>query len=305
MGALNTLRGLVTRGGTPVWPWMLGQVVGVGWAELQAGPGEPITPNNPIDQTLAAIAKYNASQPAGFVRQLRVRLHMGSMPAGWFHQLAGNPIKVLDPASGVAGFVGRYWNVAFQNAYAELQRLLAAKYDGEITDITLASASLIYTEPLRKYSIPELQAAGSTVLNEIGAFHAMIAAHTVWEHTGQTLSLNPASYPGLPAYFAEQQIANFRTTKPKLSVLMNNSLRSTSLGPQYDALFTAMRAAGGRISFQTATGARVGSLSATLALAVGLGACSVELPGMYAGLISETAAGIYQSQLLDNCSRVV
>jgi hypothetical protein len=64
-------------------------------------------------------------------------------------------------------------------------------------------------------------------------------------------------------------------------IVENNSLRSTSQGKDYDAMYAAIKAQRANVVFQTATMARIGSLSLTLISAVGYGAGSVELPYGY------------------------
>ena len=82
-------------------------------------------------------------------------------------------------------------------------------------------------------------------------------------------------------------------------IIENNSLRSTSQGKDYDSMYAAIKAQRANVVFQTATMPRVGSLSATLIIAAGYGAGSVELPYGY----QTTTPSIYtlvRSQLIAN-----
>lgn len=275
---------------SPAWPWLRGVVINARWDQLQATAGGPLIGKNPVDVGLAAIASFRAANP-GVKRSARLRLYLGSRsPEGdassWVQELGGAPITVTG-AQGQSGTVGRYWTPAYQEAYADLQSKLAAAYDGdqELAEVTPAEPSLLYAETCLRYSVPALQAAGSTVLLERAAYAAGLAAMSPWVYTRPYYAFNPCDYPGIGGVTQTLALmAAFRTLWPG-GIQGNNSWRNSDLGADYDAMFAAMT---GPQGVQTATLSRLVSLVATVQKALGAGKSSLELPAGYVASGSAT-----------------
>lgn len=273
-----------------------GYVLNVNWSALQAAAGGQITANNPIDQEIVKVRALNKS---GAHLAIRVRLFAGIGAPNWAKALGGPPLAVTDPASGASGTIGRFWSPAFELAYADLENRLAYAYDGvpEIRETTISGCMTIYAEPfiVHPNNAAVLWNAGLTVAAGQECQRAAVRAHRAWQTTRSDLAFNPyqeilsAKTSKIDEPFTESMVAYCRTTLGAKCVLANNSLRSTSLGALYDSMYAKIAAAGPNITFQTATMARVGNLLATLGIAVGLGAASVELPSGY----QTSSAGSY------------
>jgi hypothetical protein len=266
-------------------------VVNVSWAALQPTQWGPIN-GAPIDQAIALVRGANG---AGAHLSLKLRIFAAISAPAWAKSIGGAPIAIYD--SGFVGTVGRYWLPAFGAAYQDLQNKLAARYDTvpEIREVTISQCTTVYVEPMIR-QIPDpttmanLVAAGYTVAADQACQQQQILAHAVWRHTRSDLALNPYQYivsattAGISEPFTEQMMSYCRQVLRNRCMLENNSLRSVSMGPNYAQMYAAIKARGPNIVFQTATLAKVGSLTSTLGIAVSLGAASVELPAGYQAL---------------------
>jgi hypothetical protein len=311
-GLKSPLLGLLDRQGAPpasFYSVIDGYVINVSWASLQASAGGPITSNNAIDKAIVQVRLANAS---GAHMALKVRAAAGIQAPAWAKSIGGAPISVRDPNSRVTGTVGRFWTPAFGLAYADFETKLAAKYDGvlEIREVTISRCTTIYDEPfIRQMSDPatiaNLWKAGYTYTADQTCQQQSVQAHAVWKLTRSDLSFNPyqeilsATSVKTDEAYTQSMITYCGATLGANCIVENNSLRSTSLGTDYDAMYAAMKAQSGNVVFQTATMARVGSLSATLQMAVGYGAGSVELPSGYQTAKPSTFSAA-RSQLIAN-----
>jgi hypothetical protein len=311
-GLKSPLLGLLDRQGAPpasFYSVIDGYVINVSWASLQASAGGPITSNNAIDKAIVQVRLANAS---GAHMALKLRAAAGIQAPAWAKSIGGAPISVRDPNSRVTGTVGRFWTPAFGLAYADFETKLAAKYDGvlEIREVTISRCTTIYDEPfIRQMSDPatiaNLWKAGYTYTADQTCQQQSVQAHAVWKLTRSDLSFNPyqeilsATSVKTDEAYTQSMITYCGATLGANCIVENNSLRSTSLGTDYDAMYAAMKAQSGNVVFQTATMARVGSLSATLQMAVGYGAGSVELPSGYQTAKPSTFSAA-RSQLIAN-----
>jgi hypothetical protein len=280
------LAGLLSRDGPP--PAAFGSVFGgfvvnVAWAQLQASAGADIAANNPIDQAIAQLRQLDATGKDG----LKIRLLAGTSAPDWLKNLGGSPITVLDPTTGTAGTIGRFWSADFGAAYNDLMTKLAARYDSvpEVREITISRCTTVYAEPFIRdaaspMTVSNLLAAGFTVAADQQCQRDEIAAHDVWKGTRSDLSFNPYQVLGgtsrqVDEVFTEQMMDLCRSTLGARCVLANNSLR---VPPLYPDMYNHMKALGPPIAFQTASLNRVGNLGSALDAAITLGAGSVELP---------------------------
>jgi hypothetical protein len=273
-----------------------GWVVNVTWAELQPSNGNSIASNNPIDQALSLIA----TNPTYSHMHLRIRLMAGLDSPGWVLAMDGGPVYVYNETDDVGGNVPRFWTAPVEAAYANLEQELAAKYDTSpaIEDVTTSGCMTIYAEPLilettSSETVADLLAAGYTVAADQACQTAALQAQTAWTHTHSSIALNPydslsGSTPVIDEAFTVTVMQDCRQILGSRCTLGNNSIRSTSLGSDYDSMYASMKALGPGMYFQTATSAKVGDLQTTVSWAIAEGANDVELPSGYSSLLSSS-----------------
>ena len=103
-------------------------------------------------------------------------------------------------------------------------------------------------------------------------------------HTHSSIALNPYQTisangsTGVDESFTQTLMTYCRSTLGDRCTLGNNSIRTASLGTQYDQMYSAMQASGPGIYFQTAQASLVGDLQSTILWAISEGANDVELP---------------------------
>jgi len=123
-----------------------GLVVVATWNQLQPTPDSQIGDDNPIDQALAQVRTYNRRNPE---KPLGVKLRIwgGFEAPDWAKQLGGAPIETVH--NGKARTVGRFWSPAYRQAWAQLQQLLAARFDNRslIREVAVTSCMSFTAEP--------------------------------------------------------------------------------------------------------------------------------------------------------------
>lgn len=287
------LTGLLDRQGPPPAAYsgtaVRGFVVKVNWSDLQPTEGGPIASNNAIDQAIAQ-ARLVAATHAGF--GLKLRVYGGVYAPTWAKTLGGAPVQVTNPQSGRSATVGRFWTDAYRNAYDDLQRKLADKYDTvpEVREVVVSRCTTFFAEPFIRnkgdaQTVANLFDAGFNTAADHQCHQQQLEAHQVWQHTRSDLELNPyqdieqKGRASVDEAFTESMMQYCRAVLGARCVLENNS---ASDPPKYPRMYTAMHQLGGPTAFQTATGAKVGDLFTVLNWAVDQGAGSVELPQGYA-----------------------
>ncbi|TMD92048.1 MAG: hypothetical protein E6I76_18040 [Chloroflexi bacterium] len=292
------MQGLLDRHGIPPaddLPAISGVVVEVAWSDLQPSPEGAIVSGNAIDRTLATVRALNADRPAHPLA-IKLRIDGGIHAPAWAKSLGGAPITVTDPTDGVTGTVGRFWSEGYGRAYANLESLLAARYDSvpEIREVTMSRCTTVYDEPFirdrnDRTTVAALLAAGFTQAADVQCLSEQIDAHAVWRSTRSGLALSP--YQRLdPAGSGD----GVQVTAPLMDlcrsrlgarcVLENNSLRNPPQGGDYTPMYALIQRLGAPISFQTAAPAKLGGLETVIGIAAGMGASAVELPQGYGGL---------------------
>jgi hypothetical protein len=286
------LHGLVDRDGPPSAGFagvaVRGFVVKAFWSDLQPAEGGDIAPNNVIDQALAQVAALNAHTPG---IGIKVRLYGGVYAPAWAKALGGAPVQVTNPQSGQSATIGRFWTSAYGAAYDDLERKLAARYDGvaDLREIVISRCTTFFAEPFirdkgDKQTVANLFDAGYSTAADHVCHQEQIQAHQVWQHTRSDLELNPyqdierKGAASVDEAFTESMMQYCRAVLGPRCVLENNSLAEPLKYPQ---MYGAMRQLGAPIAFQTATANKVGNLSGALDFAVAEGANSVELPTSY------------------------
>jgi hypothetical protein len=230
---------------------------------------------------------------------LRIRIMAGIDSPGWVEAMSGGSVAVHNDQSGAGGNVPRFWTAPVEQAYANLQALLAVKYDSvpEIEDVTTSGCMTVYAEPLLREvtdaaTVSKLLAAGYTEAADETCQEDAIAAQRVWVHTHSSIALNPyqtisaGGSTGIDESFTQTLMSYCRSTLGNRCTLGNNSIRTGSLGTQYDEMYSAMKASGPTMYFQTAQASKVGNLQTTILWAISEGANDVELPAGYASLLT-------------------
>ncbi len=311
-GVKAVIRGLIDRQGEPpknLLRYVHAYVVKVNWADLQPTADGPIAPNNAIDKAVQRV-RQPAYRQVGMV--LKLRIFAGINSPEWVKKLGGEPISYINnqPGASVAGgTLGRFWTVASQQAYTQLQQKLAAKYDTvpEIRELTISGCTTIFDEPFVRQpgdaaNVANLKAAGYTEAADKACIRNAIEAHTAWKHTTSDLDFSP--FPDVAGGSGNRDVAypiemmdTCRRILGDRCGLQNNALSQDKLAnPQFTQMYDKMAELGSPLVFQTAARKRIGDPAQTLDAAVKYGANSVELPQGYArwdpALLQSSAEGL-------------
>ncbi|MGD1033914.1 MAG: hypothetical protein ABR977_05740 [Candidatus Dormibacteria bacterium] len=306
------LSGLIDRTGAPpqsLAPYMGGWVVNVDWSQLQPASGTAIATDNPIDQALALIH----STPAYSAMHLRIRIFAGIDSPSWVDAMSGGSVYVYNATAGQGGQVPRFWTTPVEQAYAHLQVLLAAEYDANpvIEDVTTSGCMTVFAEPLIREvtdptSVANLLAAGYTEAADQTCQEDALAAQGVWTHTHSSIALNPYQTiapngsTGIDESFTQSLMAYCHSTLGNRCTLGNNSIRTASLGTQYNQMYSSMKGTGPTLYFQTAQAALVGDLQSTVCWAIAEGANDVELPTGFNTMLTTTQMKADDQALIAN-----
>ncbi len=295
-GVKPIIRGLIDRQGEPNKN-MLGvvhaYVVKVNWADLQPTANGPIAADNAIDKAIARVRQSDYKQVG---MALKLRVFAGVNAPSWVKDLGGAPIQYTNTQEGGSiggGTIGRFWNTASQQAYAQLQQKLAAKYDSvpEIRELTMSGCTTLFDEPFVRQpasgNAQKLAAAGYTEAADKACIVSAIKAHEVWKHTTTDVDFSP--FPDVEGGTDQRDVAYpiqmMNTCRQLLGVrcgLQNNALSTDKLANQdFTQMYEAMSKLGTPLIFQTAARKRIGDPEQTLTAAVKYGANSVELPQGY------------------------
>lgn len=305
------LQGLVLQEARPLTDQDAGRysarVVTTTWAALQPDAGGELTRDNEIDRALRSTTAFNKRHPDDPV-SLKLRVLAGIYAPEWAKRLGGfEPVAVVHLQTDRPGELGPFWSAAYMEAYAELQRRLAERYDDEplVRDNAISGCMTVFAEPFQRdlTGFADLYAQGYSMAADEACLRAQVDAHSAWRHTHQSLALNPFrpwTIEGGSLTRAQPDVqvtlsvaAYCRARLGELCTLSNNSIRSDYTGvllhgdaetpflSVYAALYDGMRELGPPSSFQTAAPSRVGDLSTTVELAVRFGANAVEVPIAY------------------------
>ena len=311
-GIKPIIRGLIDRQGEPpknMLDDVHAYVVKVNWADLQPEQNGPIAANNAIDKAIARVRQPDYKRVG---MALKLRVFAGINAPDWVKQLGGTPIQYTNNQAGGSvsgGTLGRFWNAASEQAYAQLQQKLAAKYDTvpEIREITMSGCTTLFDEPFVRQpgaagNAAKLKAAGYSEAADKGCILAAMKAHEVWRHTTTDVDFSP--FPDIEGGTDQRDvgypIAMMTTCRQLLQLrcgLQNNALSTDKLeNDQFTQMYDAMAKLGSPLIFQTAARKRIGDPAQTLAAAVKYGANSVELPQGYprwpAAVLQTAAAGL-------------
>lgn len=299
-GAVDTADGTVTVSGTP--PTVAALVTGclsrpsynasigpdgynpeISWATLE-----------PTEGTLVTTALDNAIASG---HPFRLRLEAGLNVPSWVKTATGTA-SVINPQSGIAGTVAKWWTATYLTKWTNFVNALAALYDETTVKFVFSAAcQTVYAEPCirgfaDKTTTDNLRAAGLTEANDIAAQKATteaLANAFTYAHIG--MAFNPYQAIQTTGWATKESLTEelmdyFRGLYGKRFVLQNNSIRDYSQGPAYDQMYDHIRALGKPFSFQTSTWSRITNDATTkhdalinvLDKCVAWGAHAVEMP---------------------------
>ena len=289
-----------------VYPAIRGIVINDAWSDLQPdGPGTPIVTGT-IDAALAVVAAYNKSAAYPVAVRLRV---WGNIYAPQWAKNIGGPIDICDPFGGItpgpsptpmptwyatpsptpcpsqtAGpsspplsdvrTLGAFWSSPYQQAWANMQQQLAAKYDANpvIREVSVTSCASLDDEeflyPIDAWSLDRLIQAGFTPSRLKRCLRNALAGYGGWHRTIVDDIINPfyevgAGQPFTPDLAFTKTMARDCLAKLASSCMLDNQelgKYGATPAPKSPAanLFAMwqfmadLRAQGALVTFQTA-----------------------------------------------------
>ncbi len=262
--------------------------------------------SNAIDKAILELIGWNKANPK-LPQVAKIRLAMGFHLPAWMMSLAGAPITVTDPTSGHSGQVARFWvpNSPLWTAIDECLMTLGAKYDGvaELGEFLASRNTTAYNEPCIRQitdpsSVNSLRNAGYNETGNLAAFAHDFALLPVAFPTSRVgVAFNPeqvvsATGVSVSEPTTESLMRQWWASSPRASV-ENCSLRSNSMGTDYDSMYALMGSKSGvpagkhLVGIQTATAQKVGNLASVIQFAgQKCGADHVELPATYENLLT-------------------
>ncbi|HVV62352.1 MAG TPA: hypothetical protein VHD14_11420 [Pseudolabrys sp.] len=260
-----------------------GIVVVASWQQLQPVKGGPLRPNV-IDNMLAQIRVYNAHHPKKPLA-VKLRVWAGFMAPEWAKQIGGAQISATH--SGHLRTVGRFWSPAYRAAFANLQTLLAARYDSEplIREVSVTQCMSFTAEPFfvpvdpSEDVLANLRKAGFNDADYKDCLQNAVSDYSAWRQTRIEFPFNP--YRTRPnegngnAAFTIRVMRACRRAIGARCVLDNHDLNNP-LGASITPIYAEMKNLKPEIEFQTLNKTPP-DFPGTIRLAVSYGASSVEL----------------------------
>ncbi len=319
-------RGLMTRDGLPAvgWDFIDNAVLAAYWSDLKPTATGPYDWSS-IDSQLAKLAERG-------VTGVRIRIYVGRHAPSWVKKLYGpsvssgpgespsvdcsreGGIAVVNPQSDVAGCVPYFWRPLALDAYEELMRQVALRYDNNemVREVVDSACMTVYAEPFYRAhselsSNKRLWDAGlSPTADRACHEHAIDIHNRQFVRTRTALAIN--TWDLLDPTQADYQRGSWEDAysfatwaKDRMGEkleLQNNGLGETSsercnLSPVDPAAsyWCYLKSVAGPKGFQTETwdrladGGGTGANGLYLAIdnALSMGANSLELPGGYTG----------------------
>lgn len=261
-----------------------GIVVNESWAQLEPAAG--VEQWGPLDQSLAAVAEWNAAHPSTALG-VKLRIFAGRSAPGWLTAQTGSVTIVVH---GRQVTVGKWWTQRFESAWHAFQLALAARYDANalVRQVSVSSCSSSTGEPFVVSGAPvsqaNLRAAGWTPRAQEQCLSGALSDYSGWKRTPVTFAFNPLPTPSGPDIAFTQQImrecaGSYATGGPDC-VLGNNDLSATApqghAGPVYEEIAALKpRAGSGPIVYFQTVGAPVDC--GAMAVATTYHASTVEL----------------------------
>jgi hypothetical protein len=299
-----------------------GVVINIGWDALQ--PTQSTLDTSTIDQALAAVSAYNAKYPK---TPLGVRLNVEAalLAPGWVKTMDGPAVVTLDQPNGTAPptifTIGRFWNMDYQMAWANLQTQLAAKYDTNplINEISNTACSSVTDEPFviinSSLAITNMHAAGFTDAKYLACLENSPAYYQGWKETPMHWAFNPfehsdAGYVVVDETTTQEIIQAFRIIMGPKAILANHDLQSGTLNgtneaeyPNIALMYQQLKQLGGLINLQSNTA--VQDWTDTINYGIASGATDIEFwpgtaPGYLQSSVSQAQLAQWSAQLKAN-----
>lgn len=265
-----------------------GLVIIASWKQLQPTPQSEIGPDNVIDRALAEVRAYNARNP-GKPLAVKLRVWGGFEAPDWAKSLGGPPVETI--FNEKVRTVGRFWSPAYREAWAGLQRQLAARFDGRplIREVSITSCMSYTAEPfvvpMQGRVLRPLHAAGFNERAYKDCLSHAVADYAPWRSSRLVLSVNPLrTAPGQgmgDQAFTEGLMHDCRRTLGRRCVFDNHNL-DTALPSPLHRIYALMKQLGPEIEFQTWR-KTPDDFDGTIRLGVSYGASSIELYQDYGG----------------------
>lgn len=190
-----------------------GIVVNESWSQLEPAPGAEQWA--PLDQSLAAVAAWNAAHPSAALG-VKLRIFAGHSAPAWVTAQSGT---VTIDVHGTPVTMGRWWTPPFESAWRSFQQALAARYDPDplVRQVSVSSCSSSTGEPFvvsgARASQVSLQAAGWTPQAQEQCLAGALTDYSGWRHTPVTVAFNPLpTSQGPDATFMDQVMAQCATS---------------------------------------------------------------------------------------------
>jgi hypothetical protein len=290
-----------------------GVVINIGWDALQ--PTKTTLDTSTIDTALAAVTAYNTQYPE---TPLGVRLNVeGALLAPLWAKTMDGPavITLVQPNANKAPTtftIGRFWNIDYQLAWANLQTQLAAKYDTNplIKEISNTACASVTDEPFviitSSTALTNMQAAGFTDAKYLTCLETSPNDYTAWKETPMHWAFNPFEHTDTGTVVVDETttqaiINTWRANAGPKAILANHDLQSGTLNGASEAefwniaiMYKKFKQLGGLINLQTY--AAVQDWPDTMSYGIASGATDIEFwPGTGAGYLQ---ASVSKAQLL-------
>ena len=276
-----------------------GIVVNETWSQLEPAAG--VEKWGPLDESLAAVAAWNAAHPAAPLG-VKLRIFAGHSAPSWVTAESGLVTIVVH---GRRVTLGRWWTPPFESAWHAFQQALAARYDANplVRQVSVSSCSSSTGEPFvvsgARISQTNLKAAGWTIQAQEQCLAGALEDYSGWKHTPITFAFNPLPMPSGPdATFMDHEMSACAASASKgdpKCIVGNNDLSPFIADAKYSGPAVAQISkllAGPNpplVYFQT-SGARV--VCQTINTGLSYHASSIELwppNGNYRGFGSQSA----------------
>jgi hypothetical protein len=281
-----------------------GLVVNQTWLQLE--PEEGTFDFDVLDQSLAAVAAYDASD-AGAHFGVRLRVFGAYAAPSWAKTLDGPAIDTTDSSTNEPATVGRWWGPNTRAAWAALQAALSERYDGNdvLFDVAVSSCAASTAEPMviDTDTLQAAEAVGYTTDEEHDCLIGAFADYAGWKRTALYFPMNPIAGDTTVAPDIIDRCATSYATGGPFCILANNALDEgadtspSRLAPIYSDIDTAYQANGATtsVAFQM-NGPTTATWCAAIGVAVNHHAGSVELwPNGYGSLTTSTLLGWSQA----------
>ena len=283
---VNTLAAVRAKSGI-----FSGIVLVPSWQQLQPVANGPLQ-TEVIDNFLSEVRLYNANHANPLAVKLRV--WGGFVAPMWAKSIGGPPIRVVQnqgQSNEQNRTLGRFWSPQYRQAWANLQTLLAEKYDSEplIHEVSITSCMSLTAEPFVVNTQPavlgRLRHAGFTDTAFKDCLQGALADYAPWQQSRLVLSVNPLrTAPGQgdgDQAFTEGLMRDCRRTIGRRCVFDNHDL-DTDLPRPLHRIYATMKQLGPEIEFQTYR-TTPKDFDGTIRLGVSYGASSIELYQDYGG----------------------